>query len=137
MDEGIWFERAMIAGARIGALGVSADRWMYFAREVGRWFILDREDLLNLAIYTHDDPVNGYSLWCSAGYGCGLRAGYKLTVACPVCKSDSVYVEGSGHNLVGCGACAGQWSPGELNRLYAQSLGVSLVSEQSHSAGGV
>ena len=57
------------AADRINATCNQDGTWTYEAKEDGNVYTLTDGDLEALAEYLTHDPMDGYSLWCAAGYG--------------------------------------------------------------------
>lgn len=120
MKEQIWHVRAMEAAKKIGAREISFDRWVYEAQEVGKWFMLTHGDLIALAVYLYNTPSQGYSLWCSAGFGTDVAHDGGLSAKCPVCQQDSVVLTGQEDFQLGCLACFTTFTVTEMTAKYRQ-----------------
>lgn len=121
MKEQIWHVRAMEAAKKIGAREISFDRWVYEAQEVGRWFMLTHGDLIALAVYLYNTPSQGYSLWCSAGFGTDVAHEGGLLAKCPICGLDAVKLTGQVDSQLGCYACFTAFTVGEMADRYASA----------------
>ena len=57
------------AAARLKAVAIGDDQWAYYAAEVGRYYVVDAEDLESFCDYLDDeDPLisrDAYSHWCA------------------------------------------------------------------------